>query len=45
MSDTAVLVIDMLNSYQHEDADKLAPCVAEKIDPIAALISTALVMP
>ncbi len=41
MSDTAVLVIDMLNSYQHEDADKLAPCVAEKIDPIAGLISTA----
>ncbi len=41
MSDTAVLVIDMLNSYQHEDADKLAPCVAEKIDPIAGLVSTA----
>jgi len=41
MSDTAVLVIDMLNSYRHEDADKLAPCVAEKIENIAALISVA----
>jgi nicotinamidase-related amidase len=41
MSDTAVLVIDMLNNYQHEDAEKLASCVAEKIDPIAGLISTA----
>ena len=41
MSDTAVLVIDMLNTYRHEDAEKLTPCVAEKIDPIAGLISTA----
>jgi nicotinamidase-related amidase len=41
MSDTAVLVIDMLNNYRHEDADKLAPCVAEKIEPIAGLISVA----
>jgi nicotinamidase-related amidase len=41
MSDTAVLVIDMLNTYQHPDADKLAPHVAEIIDPLAALVSQA----
>ena len=31
----------MLNSYQHEDADKLAPSVAEKVEPVAGLISAA----
>jgi nicotinamidase-related amidase len=41
MSDTAVVVIDMLNSYRHEDAEKLIPCVEEKIDNIADLISVA----
>ena len=41
MSDTAVLVIDMLNSYQHKDADKLASSVADIVDPLAGLISRA----
>ena len=41
MSDTAVLVIDMLNNYRHEDAEKLAPSVADIIDPVAGLISAA----
>ncbi|HEX3286699.1 MAG TPA: isochorismatase family cysteine hydrolase [Mycobacterium sp.] len=41
MSDTAVLVIDMLNSYQHEDAEKLAPSVADIVDPLSGLISVA----
>lgn len=41
MSDVAVLVIDMLNTYQHEDADLLAPNVAEIVDPLAGLISQA----
>jgi nicotinamidase-related amidase len=41
MSDTAVLVIDMLNSYQHEDAAKLASSVADILEPIVGLISMA----
>ncbi len=41
MSDTAVLVIDMLNAYQHEDAELLIPNVADIIDPLAGLVSVA----
>jgi nicotinamidase-related amidase len=41
MSDTAVLVIDMLNAYRHEDAELLVPNVAEVIDPMVGLISMA----
>jgi nicotinamidase-related amidase len=41
VSDTAVLVIDMLNSYQHEDADKLISSVQTVVEPIAALASQA----
>ena len=41
MSDTAVLVIDMLNAYRHEDAELLVPNVAEIIDPMVGLISVA----
>ena len=41
MSDVAVLVIDMLNTYEHEDADVLAGNVADIIDPLAGLVSTA----
>ena len=41
MSDTAVLVIDMLNAYQHEDAELLIPNVAAIIDPLARLVSVA----
>lgn len=41
MSDTAVLVIDMMNTYDHPDAEKLAPHVAEIIDPLASLVAEA----
>jgi nicotinamidase-related amidase len=41
MSDVAVLVIDMLNTYAHEDADVLAANVAGIVDPLAGLISRA----
>jgi hypothetical protein len=37
MSDTALLV-DMLNSYQHEDAEALADSVAEIVAPLAGLV-------
>jgi nicotinamidase-related amidase len=36
-----VLVIDMLNTYRHEDAEVLAPDVAQVVDPLAGLISRA----
>jgi nicotinamidase-related amidase len=38
MSKTAVLVIDMLNTYDHPDAEQLAAHVAEIVDPLADLI-------
>lgn len=41
MSDTAVLVVDMLNSYQHADADKLIPNVTEIIEPLADVVRRA----
>lgn len=41
MSETAVLVIDMLNAYRHDDAELLARNVADIIDPLAGLIATA----
>lgn len=41
MTDVAVLVIDMMNAYRHPDADKLAPNVAEIIDPLAGLVAKA----
>jgi nicotinamidase-related amidase len=41
MSNTAVLVIDMFNAYQHEDAEMLVPNVAEIIEPMVGLISVA----
>ena len=41
MSETAVLVIDMLNAYQHEDAERLAPNVAEIIDGVVGIIAAA----
>jgi hypothetical protein len=37
MGDTAVPVIDMMNTYGHPDAEKLTPNVAEIIDPLAGL--------
>jgi nicotinamidase-related amidase len=39
--DTAVLVIDMLNAYRHDDAELLTPNGADIIDPIAGLIRVA----
>jgi nicotinamidase-related amidase len=41
MSQTALLVIDMLNSYRHEDADALAGSVADVVPPLAALLDKA----
>lgn len=41
MSDTALVVVDMLNHYRHEDADLLAPNVATIIDPLVGLIEEA----
>jgi nicotinamidase-related amidase len=41
MSETALLVIDMMNTYQHEDAEPLADNVAEIVDPLAGLITRA----
>ncbi|GAB3221787.1 cysteine hydrolase family protein [Mycolicibacterium hippocampi] len=41
MPDTAVLVIDMMNTYRHPDAELLIPNVADIIDPLAALITRA----
>ncbi len=41
MSDVAVLVVDMLNTYRHPDADELATNVGQIIDPLADLLSRA----
>jgi nicotinamidase-related amidase len=38
MSDTALLVIDMLNSYEHEDADALADSTSTIIDNLVGLV-------
>jgi nicotinamidase-related amidase len=38
---TALLVIDMLNTYEHEDADKLAESVAAAVPTVARLIQRA----
>lgn len=41
MSETALLVIDMLNTYRHSDAEKLTVNVEKIIAPLAGLISQA----
>ncbi len=41
VSDTAVLIIDMFNDYDHPDAEQLADNVAGIIDPLVALIDDA----
>ncbi|OBF55236.1 isochorismatase [Mycobacterium sp. 852002-53434_SCH5985345] len=41
MSDTAVVVVDMMNTYQHPDAEELIPNVASIIDPLADLVRRA----
>ncbi|MBB2993579.1 nicotinamidase-related amidase [Mycolicibacterium iranicum] len=39
MSDTALLVVDMFNTYDHPDAEKLADSVVDIVDPVADLIA------
>ena len=41
MSDTAVLVVDMMNSYTHPDAELLIPNVERIIEPVADLVRRA----
>jgi nicotinamidase-related amidase len=41
MSETSVLVIDMLNAYRHSDAETLTANVEKIIDPLAGLVSQA----
>lgn len=41
MSDTAVLVVDMMNSYQHPDAENLIPNVEKIIEPLTGLVRRA----
>ena len=41
MADTALVVVDMLNPYDHEDADKLAESVEGTIEPIRTLLERA----
>lgn len=41
MSDTAVVVVDMMNTYEHPDAEDLIPNVAKIIDPLADLVRRA----
>jgi nicotinamidase-related amidase len=41
MSEVAVLVIDMLNTYRHEDAELLVRNVEGIVDPLAGLVSRA----
>jgi nicotinamidase-related amidase len=41
VSDTAVVLIDMLNAYRHDDAELLVPNVADIIDQLANLIDAA----
>jgi nicotinamidase-related amidase len=41
MSHTAVLVVDMLNTYEHPDAELLVPNVEEIIEPLSELVRNA----
>jgi nicotinamidase-related amidase len=41
MSDTAVVVVDMMNTYQHPDAEDLIPNVEKIMDPLAELVRRA----
>ena len=41
MADTALLVVDMLNTYRHPDADILAGNVADIVEPLSELIGRA----
>jgi nicotinamidase-related amidase len=41
MARTALIVVDMLNPYEHDDADKLAASVEGTIEPIRTLLDGA----
>jgi nicotinamidase-related amidase len=41
MSGTAVVVVDMMNTYQHPDAEQLIPNVEKIMDPLADLVRRA----
>lgn len=41
MSDTAVVVVDMMNTYQHPNAEELIPNVEKIIEPLAELLRRA----
>jgi nicotinamidase-related amidase len=41
MSDTVVLVVDVLNAYEHPDADLLIPNVEPTIEPMSTLLKRA----
>jgi hypothetical protein len=41
MSDAAVVVVDMMNTYQHADAEDLIPNVEKIMDPPADLVRRA----
>ena len=45
MSELAVVVVDMLNPYEHEDADALARRVAGTVGPLRELIGALRLMP
>jgi nicotinamidase-related amidase len=38
---SAVIVVDMLNTYEHEDADRLVSSVERVVEPIAGLVERA----
>jgi nicotinamidase-related amidase len=42
MTDLAVIVVDVLNPYEHEDADQLAVHAACALEPIATLVAAAV---
>jgi nicotinamidase-related amidase len=39
---TALVVVDMLNTYEHEDAEKLIASVARVVEPMGELIARAI---
>jgi nicotinamidase-related amidase len=41
MASTALIVVDMLNPYDHEDAEALAQSVADVVDPVRVLLDGA----
>ena len=39
---SALVVVDMLNPYEHEDAERLSASVAEVVEPLGGLVARAL---